>query len=429
MEEHIDIDPHGRLVPKDDQARRFLADRAGHFLLMPSTPDLLLARRAPTSGGLVARPRCVVAGDLSAFPIADFIGFVHQSRMSGVLTVSAVGIDRILCFVSGEVRATSSEGPGERIGDVANRLGYVTEEQQAEGAVAAAETEKRFGRALVDKGFISPGDLWKCLHEQVTCVFHAVLLLREGVFSMEDADLEPGTPLAVNTQSLLLDGIRRIDEMSLFRARIPGPRAYPQRRTPKVPVTLKPLEQGILDLVDGRRSVADIARCVHRSEFDTTKILYHLAEAGHLIAMAEPSATSAPSIAERADAIVAGMNEVLRRIADAINAAGALDPFLAGMRAFLGDPASSCAPLWKMVLPERDGTLPRTTLLGNLATLKGAALAKLEPSSDAARFLFDCLRDLMFFCLFQTSGRLSREDDERLSREVKRRFQALEDLR
>jgi hypothetical protein len=138
------------------------------------------------------------------------------------------------------------------------------------------------GKALVDRGIVQPNDLWKCLHEQVTAVFHALLLSPSGTFFLVDED--PGdrmtAPLAVSTQSLLMDGIRRIDELSLFRARIPGPRAYLRRREPSRAVTLRPTETALLALVDGRTTVAQIATAAHMNEFDATKILYHLARRG-----------------------------------------------------------------------------------------------------------------------------------------------------
>ncbi len=68
-------------------------------------------------------------------------------------------------------------------------------------------------------------------------------------------------------------------------------------------------------------------------------------------------------------------------------------------------------------------------MLGNLATLKGATLGKLEPSGDPARLLYDGMRELMFFYLFQTAGRLPRDADEVLARDVRRRFEGLEALR
>ena len=88
---HLDVDAHGRVTSRDDATRRALADRAGRFTLLPSATDLLLARRTPAAGGTAARPRCVLAGDLSGFPIVDFVAFIHQSRLTGVLTVATDG--------------------------------------------------------------------------------------------------------------------------------------------------------------------------------------------------------------------------------------------------------------------------------------------------------------------------------------------------
>ena len=282
----LDIDAHGRVVPQSDEVRRALADRAGRFLLLPAAPDLLLARRSPAAGGPAPRPRCMLAGDLNGFPVADLVAFLHQSRMSGVLTISAGGAERSLSLKDGEVRRAVSSLAGERLEDIAVRLGFATEQQIS----AAAHSGKPLGRALVDAGVLGQNELWKCFHEQVTTVFHSILIAREGTFQLVDEDIgdRPGTPLAVNTQSLLMDGIRRIDEMSLFVARIPGPRAYVRPRRPSRAITLQPPEHAVLALVDGKSTVAEIAGRARLSEFDATKILYHLAEAGYVEAVARP---------------------------------------------------------------------------------------------------------------------------------------------
>lgn len=423
----FDIDAHGRVVPRTDDARRQLADRAGRFALLPSVSDLLLARRTPPAGGPApARPRCLLAGDLSGFPIADFVAFLHQSRLSGVLTVAAGGVERSIAFKDGEVRSAQSSAPGERIGEVAIRLGYLTEARLGE-AIAGG---RPLGKELVDRGLVSANDLWKCFHEQVTAVFHAILLSREGVFLLVDEDVaeRPGAPLAVSTQALLMDGIRRIDEMSLFRARIPGPGAYLRRREPRRPVTLQPVEASLLARVDGRRTVAAIATAAHLGEFDATKILYHLAEAGYVEAVAEPSAAAAADPAARQRAIVDGMNALLRLTVAALPEAQRPD-LVANVRPFLADAAAPHAPLWLHVAPGPDGAIDPGPLLVNLSRLRGAALTRLEPGGDPGRLLFDGLRELLFFYLYLAGERIPRDADEALARVVKDRLSALEALR
>jgi hypothetical protein len=422
----FDIDAHGRVVPRSDEARRALADRAGRFVLLPSAADLLLARRTPPAGGVTPRPRIILAGDLSGFPIADFVAFIHQSRLSGVLTIATDSVERSVAFQDGEVRSARSSAPGERIGEVAVRLGYLAEPQLSE-AVAGG---RPLGKELVDRGFLSANDLWKCFHEQVTAVFHAILLSREGIFLLVDEDVgdRPGAPLAVSTQSLLMDGIRRIDEMSLFRARVPGPGAYLRRREPKRPITLQPVEAAILELVDGRRTVSEIAAASHHSEFDATKILYHLAEAGYVEALGEPAAAALADPAARQRAIADGMNGLFRVVTEAIprDARGA---FVADVRPFLSDDAAPHAPLWLHVTPGPDGAIELDPLLVNLSQLRGAALARLEPSGDPGRLLFDALRELLFFYLYLAGERLPRDEDERLAAAVKNRLAVLEALR
>ncbi len=418
----LDIDPHGRVVPQSDDVRRTLADRAGRFLLLPAAADLLIARRMPAAGGTAAPPRCILAGDLNGFPIADFVAFVHQSRLTGVLTVCGGGAERSISFKDGEVRRAASSVPGERLGEVAIRLGFAGEEQVA----AAAQSGKPMGRALVDAGVLAANDLWKCFHEQVTAVFHSILLSRDGTFQLVDEDVtdRPGTPLAVNTQSLLMDGIRRIDEMSLFQARIPGPRAYLRPREPRRAITLKPPEHAVLSLVDGTTTVAEIATRLHLSEFEATKILYHLAEAGYVEAVAHPLDADPVS---RLRTLVRGMNELFRLVAATVPDA-ARPAFRAGVRAFLADSSPPLAPVWARAAHDDDGTLDEETLLGNVAAMNGAVLSRLEASGDRARLLLAALRELLFFQLFVAGERLPRDADEALGVAIRPRLADVEEI-
>ena len=416
----LDIDAHGRVVAQTDPARRLLADRAGRFVLLPSAADLLVARRVPPTGAGSSRPRCVLAGDLAAFPIADFIAFMQQARVSGVLTVSADGAERAIAFHEGEVRSAHSTAAGERVGEVAVRLGYVTEAQVAE----ATRSGRPIGKALVDLGHLGSNDLYKCLHEQVAAVFHAVLLSKSGTFTLLDEELErPAAPLSVSTQSLLMDGIRRIDELSLFRARIPGPRAVVRRREAGRATTLRPTEAALLGLVDGRRTVAEIATAAHMNEFDATKILFHLVEAGVLEAVAGSAAPA--SEAERIRAVARGMSELLRTVGQAI-APGARAAFLDAAQQFLWDGASPFAPLLRQLTVAGDGGVDEAAIVDAVAALDGDALAALDPSAAPARVALAALRDALFFWLFLAGDRVGRDVDEALGRAVRQKLAAVE---
>lgn len=415
----LDVDAHGRVTPRDDATRRVLADRAGRFQLLPGATDLLVARRTPVVGATAPRPRCVLAGDLSGFPIVDFVAFVHQSRVTGVLTVASDGSERSITFKDGEVLGAESSAAGERLEDVAVRLGFATAERvaavNADGAPAA--------RALVAAGVVTPNDLWKCVHEQVGAVFHAILLARQGVFLLvdEDATDRSGSGLTVNTQSLLMDGIRRIDEMSLFKARIPSAAAVLRRREPRRPVPLNAGEQQLLALVDGRRPLSAIAAAAHLNEFDATKTLFHLAEAGYVEAPAGEAA------AESLEALAEAFDVLLRRVSAAVPAEGR-HGFAASVRAFLADPAGPHAPVWQGLAAADDGAIARGAVIERIGALPAPVVQKLQPSGDRRALAREALRDLLYFQLFAAGGLLSREADDALSAELRPRLAALEGL-
>jgi len=321
------------------------------------------------------------------------------------------------------VRSAQSTASGERIGEVAVRLGFATQAQVAR----AAAGNRPIGKALVDEGVLSANDLWKCLHEQVTAVFHAILLSPSGTFFLldEEPGERHGTPLAVNTQSLLMDGIRRIDELSLFRARIPGASAFLRRRDPPRRLTLRPTENSLLALVDGRRTVAEIATAAHLSDFDATKVLYHLAEAGYVEALADPLASAAP--AERIPALLSGLNALLRGVTSAIPP-GARGAFLDAARAFLAEPEAPFAALLLGLAPADDGGLDEANLATRLAALDRRTLARLHPSGEPGKVLLEAMREALFFWLFQAGERVGRDVDEALGREVKAKLGQLEGL-
>jgi hypothetical protein len=425
MTRQLDIDAQGRVIASED-ARRLLAERAGRFSVLPSSPDLVLLRRTPSSGARSTSPRCVLAGDLAGFPVADLIAFVHHARLGGVLTVSAGGVDRIVFFREGQVRGARSVVVGERIGEVAVRLGFVTPEQVLEAARAGG----LLGKALVDRGAISSADLWRCIHEQIAGVFHAILLARDGVFHLMDGEdpEAPGAAVALDTQSLLMDAIRRIDELGLFASRIPGAQAFVRRRDPVNPVALQPLEEQVLALADGRRRVSEIARAARLSEFEAIKVLFHLAEAGYVEATAEPAPSRTPVPLDPAT-LVEALNDVYRLIVSTVARSGRVEAFVAGLRKFIADPQSRFAPLWSRVGVAADGAVDEVVLLGNLAALGPPALARIDPSASPSKALADALQELLFFALFQAGERLPRAEDDALAADVKRRLALLGELR
>ncbi|MCE9667919.1 DUF4388 domain-containing protein [Myxococcus stipitatus] len=428
----------GQLVPEERQSPSPLAGRSGTYALMPTSPDLLVFARGPCEGGAIAPPRVVLSGDASGFPLSDLMAFLSQSRWSGIIRVHAPGGERSVTFRDGEVRGASSDDPADRLGEVLVRLGYV-DRAQVEAALKGQPPSK-VGRALVEKGLLQAHDLFKCVTHQVSEIFHAIVLCREGSFFLIDqpVDEKAGHTLQLSTQSLLMDSIRKIDEMAHFRKRIPHGRLYVARKRPS-DGKLEEDEDRVLGLLDGRRTILELGHAARLSEFDITKVVFRLLEGGFaavtdkpLLVPAQPGSTGPGTVpaqpaaktatAPAADARPAArvFNFIFREIRDEVAKQGMDRAFIAAANAALANQALSASPVLQGLAFAADGSLPEAKLMESFEQHRA------QLGSEPLASFKQALSDVMFFLLFQAGELLESRADEDLARRVKELLATLE---
>ena len=415
MSEFIKVDGRGVVTPENDAALARLAERAGRFYLAPTSPDLLLGVRAPCAGGRAGTPRVIMAGDLSGIPLADLVAFLNQSRVTGILRVVSPAGERAIVFKGGEVHGAASDDPADRVGEIAVRLG-VLQRAELDKVLAASPSPARLGRLLVEAGVMQPHDLWRCLQHQVSEVFHAILLSQEGAFMLVDQPVEDRGAVAINTQGLLMDAIRRIDEMKEFRKRLPSTRAYVVRAKPAAP-NLEPLERSVYEQCTGELTVAELAQAMRLTEFDATKTLHHLIEGGFVVASPTPQRAAVVSKEPTPEETARVFDFVFREILTEVRKVNMATEFVAAANGALAQQALK-SPVLKGLSFQADGAL-RAGVLENLAKLE-------LPAADAVHQLHGALSELMFFLLFEAGELLEQGADEDLSRRVKQLLATIE---
>lgn len=434
------VDARGALTPADGQSP--LSGRSGYYRLQNTSPDWALFLRSPSQGGTQEnRPRVVLAGDANAFPLQDLIAFLGQSRWSGVLRVSAPGVERSLLLKDGDVRSAASDSVADRIGEVMVRLGYVSR-TQLENVLNEAPPS-RLGKVMVERGFIKAHDLYKCLHEQISEIFHGMMLTKEGTFALIDQTVEDKAlthNLSLSMQGLLMDSIRKIDELAQFRKKIPHGRMFVHKKRAS-DGTLEPEEDAVLKLVDGKRTVLELGQTAKVSEFDATRITYRLIEGGFVqlsqqpVAEAPPPAPPPPSTPSQvlaappptpggADAarVVQIFNDIFREVRNEVAQRGNLDMFLGSANAALKGNGVSASPVLNGLAFTNDGSLSDAQVLQKYAALTAAGQMGSEPIMS----LRQALSDVMFFLLFQAGELLESHADEDLARRVKDMLSALD---
>lgn len=423
MDARFLVDPRGSLVFADGQGSP-LVGRTGYFRLQATSPDWVLLLRSPAEGGSAPpRPRVVLAGDVSVFPVQDLIAFLGQSRWSGVLKVSSPGVERHLVLKDGDVRSAWSDAAADRVGEVVLRLGYMTKAQL--DAVLADTPPSRLGKILVERGFLKSHDLYKCLNEQIAEIFHGMMLAKEGTFSLIDQDIDEKSithNLSVGMQGLLMDSIRKIDELAQFRKRIPhGKLAVVRKKASDG--KLEPEEDALLALVDGQLTVIELAQAAKLSEFDATRITYRLLEGGYA-SVAQPTAAPAAK-APKAEPVEQGpldekrllsvFNVIFREVRNEVAKHGNLDMFLSSANAALRGSGVSMSRVLAGLSFMEDGALDTDMVLTQYKQLKDAGSMGSEPLMTFKQ----ALSDVMFFLLFQAGELLETRADEDLARRVK----------
>lgn len=421
------LDAQGALTPVDAEGKKALAERAGHFYLQPTAPDLLCFSRTVPQGGKCTPPRLALAGDCSAFALADLVAFLGQSRWTGVVRVIASSGERSIFLKDGEVRGAVSDSASDRLGEVMVRLGYVTRQRIEE--LLRDIPPSKIGRALVEKGALQAHDLFRCLTVQVSEIFHALMLCREGTFFVVDQepDERSAHSLSLSMQSLLMDSIRKIDEMAHFRRKIAHGRLYVTRRHPS-DGKLEKEEDLVLSLADGEHTLLEIAQQAKLTEFDATKAVFRLLEGGYASvsegsqAHAAASVEAAPAVARGAapagavpDAarIVSVFNEIFREVRNEVANQKMEKEFVAAANAALVGQALSPSPVLSGLAFDADGGLPPDHLLAQYERCRA------QLGSEPLASLKQALSDVMFFLLFQAGELLEARADEELARRVK----------
>jgi hypothetical protein len=255
--------------------------------------DDLLSGVRSGKGGLVPEMRrlaageIVLVGDLSYVLPTDLLNFLHQGRLSGVLYARSEGVERALVFDDGNVSWGVSTSPGERFGEILARHGMLDRDELARAlkAQSGSGSTARIGEVLVERGAFAREDLPRALRIQVVEIFLGLLVARRGEFLLFGGFDRATLPVSagIDTEALLLDGLRRMDEMERFRARIPGLEARP-RRTAKALAGADgdAATREIVDLSDGQHTLGEIAARTALGEFEATKAVFKLLDSGHL---------------------------------------------------------------------------------------------------------------------------------------------------
>jgi hypothetical protein len=394
------IDAEGNLTVEDGDQRTL----RGRWRVTAGAGDLVILERDTSQGRDQAR--AVFAGNITREGhLIDIIGFISSSQLSGTLTAAGGGSRRELYFDKGGLRMATSNERADRLGELMHRLGKITK-TQLEDAIGGLGPGKRIGEVLIQKGASTTTEIFKMIHTQVEEIFYATLVLGEGNFlfveGLELGDLPAF--ISLDTHNLLLEGVRRIDEMAYFRKLIPGSNIVLQRKSRSFPPAMdNEVEDTFLGRCDGRRTLGEIAHETGIGEYEATRLAYRFLSEGALevIPTEETKDESIRFVVDR-------FNDVIDRVVGSVVAAGQEEAFTAEV----------------LLYPRSGGEFQdfiermRLDAVGHLDFDNVLELVHDSEVREPMVYLVQVLTQYIFYVLFLSERYLEREEHLRISTEV-----------
>ncbi|MFC1575053.1 DUF4388 domain-containing protein [Gemmatimonadota bacterium] len=241
-----------------------------------------------------------IEGSLADVSLADICQLLSLGRKTGCLTITDRSNFGYIYFKSGRVIYASVLNRPDRLGELLVKNGAIQREDLSKAMEEQSQGGKmRLGEILVSHGALSQEDLEKWITIQIEEAVYHLFTWDQGSFHFnpdESPDEDHVFLVSLNSDGLLMEGARRVDEWSIIEKKIPSlDLIFKLVRDPKEQdeVELSGKQQQLLPLLDGERTVSELVRDSGLVEFETGKALYELIQAGFVqqVGKREPSGT------------------------------------------------------------------------------------------------------------------------------------------
>jgi hypothetical protein len=223
---------------------------------------------------------------------------VAAGQQSGTLTVRGSRNTKKFFFHDGHVLAVASAEPSERLGHYLVEWGVLTTSQLAAFLEEQRNTPRGLGELVVARRLIDRNAMSLLLRIRAEDALFDLVRWDEGEcrFARDVIPVRGYLELRLPVEPLVADLERLLAAWNRLGARVPGPCDVPHVVPRTEFKTLSMRDADILRLVDGRRSLSEVAMLCRTSQFEVVVILQNHAWDGLVrFAAATPAAAASAS--------------------------------------------------------------------------------------------------------------------------------------
>jgi len=239
-------------------------------------------------------------GSLSDFGLADILQLICFQRKTGILTLEGK-LDKVkLVFIDGNVAGAESKRRMEdnRLGKILLKKECIQEKDLKTALEEQRKTGAKLGNILLKKDLVEKEVIKDIVEGQITETIIQLFGWKQGTYDFtaqvvaHDKDL----PCSLDTQHLLMEGLRIVDEWTLIQGKITLDTIF--RKSGDTPAGLTKEEMEVFSFVDGESDVSTIIDLSGQDNFEVSKTLLSLMEKGFIVTTeAAPVITESPAVA------------------------------------------------------------------------------------------------------------------------------------
>jgi len=215
--------------------------------LLESGPRTILLERISRTSELPCGGPPALRAEITVFPLFDILSAIHSAGKSGLIHFTYRDHWKSVYLHKGEVVFASSNQRVDRLGECLLRAGVLSLDQLRE-AERCFSPPARFGKVLVERGFLTPRELWTGVKYQVEEIVRSLFSYPAGQLMFWEGEFQPDNVvrLSLETRRLISEGIQRRQELRKFLSVLEDPR-----------VQLATIDGSVSQLAGGERALAD----------------------------------------------------------------------------------------------------------------------------------------------------------------------------
>ena len=228
-----------------------------------------------------------IEGALQDVALADICQLLAMGRKTGCLSLTDRSNFGYVYFEDGRVIYSSVLNRPDRLGELLVRNNVIARSDLSAAMEAQAHDKgARLGELLVREGALTEEQLRRYISLQIEEAVYHLFTWSQGSFHFDPGQSpDEGVILVdISAESLLMEGARRVDEWGLIEKKIPSlDLVFEMQKNPEEAdqdVELTPEQKRLIPLIDGLRTVEELAHESGMVEFDVSKALFGLLQAG-----------------------------------------------------------------------------------------------------------------------------------------------------